>query len=175
MIASFVVAVSDNEVIGAGGRLPWHIPEDMLRFRRLTTGHVVVMGRLTHESIVARLGHPLPGRTSIVVSHTAAGHDGHDGSGVRAAGSVVGALSLARELAAAAGDEEFFIAGGVSVYRQTLAVTDRIYLTRVHQTVAGDRAMPAGWLDGFTLVSRAEGVSAAGTGYEWLGYDRSPA
>jgi len=70
MTASLIVAAAANEVIGRGGALPWHLPADLRRFRALTTGHVVVMGRLTHESIVDRLGHPLAGRTSIVVSRT---------------------------------------------------------------------------------------------------------
>src|SRR5205814_6619050 len=73
MTASLVVAAAANEVIGRGGALPWHLPADLRRFRSLTTGHVVVMGRLTHESILDRLGHPLAGRTSIVVSRTMRG------------------------------------------------------------------------------------------------------
>jgi dihydrofolate reductase len=73
MTASLIVAAAANEVIGRGGALPWHLPADLRRFRALTTGHVVVMGRLTHESIVDRLGHPLPGRTSVVVSRTMRG------------------------------------------------------------------------------------------------------
>ena len=73
MTASLIVAAAANEVIGRGGALPWHLPADLRRFRALTTGHVVVMGRLTHESIVDRLGHPLADRTSIVVSRTMRG------------------------------------------------------------------------------------------------------
>jgi len=73
MTASLIVAAAANEVIGRGGALPWHLPADLRRFRALTTGHVVVMGRLTHESIVDRLGHPLANRTSIVVSRTMRG------------------------------------------------------------------------------------------------------
>lgn len=73
MTASLIVAAAANEVIGRGGALPWHLPADLRHFRALTTGHVVVMGRLTHESIVDRLGHPLAGRTSIVVSRTMRG------------------------------------------------------------------------------------------------------
>ena len=66
MIVSLVLAASANEVIGDGGALPWYLPEDLKRFKHLTTGHVVVAGRLTQESIVARLAGPLPGRTTIV-------------------------------------------------------------------------------------------------------------
>ncbi|MGH3398203.1 MAG: dihydrofolate reductase, partial [Streptosporangiaceae bacterium] len=65
---SLIVAAARNDVIGAGGALPWYLPEDLRRFRRLTVGHPVVVGRVTHESILTRLGCPLPQRTSIVVS-----------------------------------------------------------------------------------------------------------
>jgi dihydrofolate reductase len=73
MTASLIVAAAANEVIGRGGALPWHLPADLRHFRALTTGHAVVMGRLTHESIVDRLGHPLADRTSIVISRTMRG------------------------------------------------------------------------------------------------------
>src|SRR5580692_10339405 len=78
---SLIVAAAENEVIGAAGALPWHLPEDLRRFRRLTTGHAVVLGRVTHESIVARLGRALPGRTSAVVSSRGAGAATGPGSG----------------------------------------------------------------------------------------------
>jgi dihydrofolate reductase len=200
MIVSLIVAASDNEVIGANGALPWHLPEDMRRFRRLTTGHVVVMGRLTYESILARLGKPLPGRTSVVVSRSPAGHAppsqnsaSSPASGdataspaagdaaasaippdqVRWAESVAAALDLATALGAAAGNEECFVGGGVTVYASALPFADRIYLTRVHGDVDGDRSMPPGWLAGFRLA-RAEPVSdpAATLPYEWLDYER---
>jgi dihydrofolate reductase len=124
---------------------------------------VVVMGRLTYESILDRLGHPLTGRTSVVVSRTM-GDPGYPS--VRVAGSVPEALALAERLAAAAGDTEFFVIGGESVYRDALPRADRVYLTRVHHEVPGDVAMPAGWLAGFELDDRAdpagEGAAAAG-------------
>jgi dihydrofolate reductase len=174
MIVSLLIAASDNEVIGLEGALPWHLPEDMRRFRRLTMGHVVVMGRLTYESIVARLGKPLPGRTSVVVSRAGAG-PASDGQ-VWWAGSLSSALGLAEGIAASAGNRELFVGGGVSVYLDSLPFADRIYLTRVHQVVDGDRTMPAGWLNGFALV-RSEPVSDPGAtlAYEWLTYRRAPA
>ncbi len=186
MIVSLLVAASANEVIGRDGALPWHLPADMRRFRALTTGHVVVLGRLTHESIVARLGKPLPGRTSVVVSRAMGGGGPGPGSGagpggtpadggqVRWAGSVESALGLAETIAASAGDQEFFVGGGVSIYRDTLPAADRVYLTRVHQVVDGDRSMPAGWLDGFELVRR-EPARDPGTplAYDWLDYERA--
>ena len=171
MIVSLVVAASANEVIGDGGALPWHLPGDLRRFRELTTGHVVVMGRLTYQSILNRLGHPLTGRTSVVVSRTL-GETGDPA--VRVARSVPSALALAERLAAAAGDTEFFIIGGASVYGDTLPRADRVYLTRVHDQVAGDRSMPDGWLAGFELAARDDQAGAQGPlPYSFLDYRRT--
>jgi dihydrofolate reductase len=171
VIVSLVVAASANEVIGEGGALPWHLPGDLHRFRALTTGHVVVMGRLTYESILDRLGHPLTGRTSVVLSRTL-GDPGHPG--VLVATSIPAALALAERLAAEAGDDEFFVIGGESVYRETLPLAGRVYLTRVHGDVAGDRAMPAGWLAGFELAARDDEAGAEGPlPYSFLDYQRA--
>lgn len=171
MTISLVVAAAENEVIGRDGALPWYLPADLRRFRALTTGRVVVMGRLTHESILARLGHPLPGRTSVVVSSTL--RDPAD-ERVAVAGSVASALALAAGLSTRAGGGEVFVAGGESVYRQVLPSADRIYLTRVHAQVAGDRRMPDGWLAGFELVSREDKTDpGTGTSYSFLSYQRA--
>ena len=171
MIVSLVVAASANEIIGADGALPWHLPGDLRRFRALTTGHVVVMGRLTYQSILDRLGHPLTGRTSIVVSRTLA-DPGYPG--VLVAPSIPEALALAGRLAAEAGDSEFFVIGGESVYRDVLPHADRVYLTRVHGEVAGDRAMPDGWLAEFELAGRDDEAGAQGPlPYSFLDYRRA--
>ena len=175
-IVSLIVAASQNDVIGAAGGLPWHIPEDMRRFRQLTTGHAVVLGRLTHESIVARLGRPLPGRTSVVLSSRAARQAAQAAQAEAAAEGVSWAGSLAAAMAAARAAEpagEVFVLGGASVYEQALPEIDRVYLTRVHREVSGDTAMPPGWLDGFTLVSREDRPGADG-GYSFLEYERRP-
>jgi dihydrofolate reductase len=203
MTASLIVAAAANEVIGRGGALPWYLPADLRRFRALTTGHVVVMGRLTHESIVDRLGHPLANRTSIVVSRTLPGTGaelagarhpaGTEPAGTRplagaepagtlySAGddqvlvvdSLESALAAAASIGAPAGSGEFFIIGGESVYRQALPSVDKIYLTRVHAQVSGDRSMPAGWLAGFELASREDAADpGSGTRYSFLGYRR---
>jgi dihydrofolate reductase len=167
---SIIVAAAANEVIGRDGALPWHLPGDMRRFRALTTGHVVVMGRLTHESILNRLGHPLADRTSIVVSRT---QREADGDRVLYATSLESALAAAASIGALAGSGEFFVIGGESVYRQALPVVDRIYLTRVHKTVTGDRRMPAGWLTGFELASQEDMTDPESQiGYSFLDYRR---
>ncbi len=171
MIVSLVVAASANEVIGADGTLPWHLPGDLRRFRGLTTGHVVIMGRLTYQSILDRLGHPLTGRISVVVSRTL-GETGHPE--VLVARSVDGALALAGRLAEQAGDTEFFVIGGESVYRDVLPRADRVYLTRVHGQVAGDRSMPDDWLAGFELAARDDEAGAQGPlRYSFLDYHRA--
>jgi dihydrofolate reductase len=203
MTASLIVAAAANEVIGRGGALPWHLPADLRRFRALTTGHVVVMGRLTHESIVDRLGHPLAGRTSVVVSRTmrgpgtelaGAGHPAGTGlagngrsAGTGLAGSpysvgedrvlvvdsLESALAAAASIGAPAGSGEFFIIGGESVYRRALPSVDKIYLTRVHAEVSGDRRMPDDWLAGFELASREDAADPGrGTRYSFLSYRR---
>ena len=182
---SLIVAAAENEVIGAAGALPWHLPEDLRRFRRLTTGHAVVLGRVTHESIVARLGRALPGRTSVVVSSRGmpggggaamAGQGAGDGE-VAWAGSIAAAMAAARAAEARGGPAgsggEVFVLGGASVYEQALPEVDRVYLTRVHREVTGDTSMPDGWLDGFELVGRDHRPDADG-GFSWLEYERRP-
>ena len=187
-----IVAASENDVIGRDGALPWRLPRDARRFRELTTGHVVVMGRVTYDSIVAALGRPLPDRASIVVTRAsgvtgatpaqpgsgAPGAAGTQPSGgqVLWAGSLASALEEARRVAAAAGDEELFVAGGVSIYCDVLPLADRIYLTRVHHVVEGDRSMPAGWLGGFELVRREDVTDPKShLRYSFLDYERAPA
>jgi dihydrofolate reductase len=125
---SLIAAVSENRVIGANNTLPWHLPDDLKRFRSLTTGHAVIMGRRNYESI----GKPLPQRKNIVLTR-----DPH----YHASGCIV-VHSLTDALAAAGDDPEVFIIGGAELYRQTLGMADRIYLTRVHAHVSGDTFFP---------------------------------
>ncbi len=163
---SLIVAAARNDVIGAGGTLPWYLPGDLRRFKRLTVGHPVVVGRVTHESILARLGRPLPERTSVVVSSRPA---------ARAHADVLWTTSLDTALASARASagpgDEVFVIGGASVYEQVLPQVDRVYLTRLHRDVDGDTAMPPGWLDGFTLTAREDQPGPDG-GYSFLDYRR---
>jgi dihydrofolate reductase len=174
VITSLIVAAASNDVIGASGALPWHLPEDLRRFRRLTSGHPVIVGRLTHESIVARLGHPLPERTSVVLSSRAAGPAMER---VVWAGSLEEAMAAGARAAAgaSAAASEIFVIGGTSVYAQALPHVDRIYLTRVHCEVAGDTGMPPDWLKGFRLAGREDRPGqGAQSAYSWLDYVREP-
>jgi dihydrofolate reductase len=130
MTVSLIVAVARNGVIGRDGDLPWRLPDDQKRFRELTTGHHVIMGRKTWESI----GKPLPRRTSVVLSRTA---------GFAPAGCVVvGDLDEALALARASGDDEAFVIGGTAVYALALPRADRVYLTRVDADLPGDAHFP---------------------------------
>ncbi|HEV8331485.1 MAG TPA: type 3 dihydrofolate reductase [Steroidobacteraceae bacterium] len=125
---SIIVAISENSVIGSDNRLPWHLPDDLKRFKALSLGKPIVMGRRTFDSI----GRPLPGRTNIVVSRQ---------PGLAIEGTVV-APSLDAALAAAGTAPEVVIIGGAEIFRQALPRTDVIHLTRVHARVAGDVVFP---------------------------------
>jgi dihydrofolate reductase len=146
---SLIVAADEGDVIGRDGGLPWHLPDDLRRFRRITTGHVLVAGRLTQESIVARLGHPLPGRFTVVVTKK----DAATGPLAVSQPDPGAALTLARGIAEFAGRDEVFVIGGAQIYAALLPAVDRVHLTRVHTRTDGDTAMPPGWLEPFALVA----------------------
>ncbi|MEM7430229.1 MAG: dihydrofolate reductase [Pseudomonadota bacterium] len=129
-----VVAVSLNGVIGADGDMPWHLPSDLKRFKQITMGKPVIMGRKTYESI----GRPLPGRPNLVVTRSAS----FGVPGVHAFGSIDEAIDKAQELAADLSAEEICILGGGEIYSQTLPLVSRIYLTRVMAEMAGDTTYP---------------------------------
>jgi len=128
---SLIVAVSENGVIGRDGVLPWRLSSDLKTFRRLTMGKPIIMGRRTFQSI----GKPLDGRDNIVVSRDPY----FQSEGTSTCESVADALILARVLATTRGSEEIMIIGGAGVYDAVLPVANRIYLTRVHATLEGDR------------------------------------
>ncbi len=130
MRVSLIAAVADDGVIGRDRDLPWRLPADWRRFKRLTMGHHLLMGRRTWESIAR----PLPGRTIVVISRGAPELP----AGVHLAASLDDALALARRT----GDDEAFIAGGAQIYRLALPLADRLYLTRVHATFDGDTRFP---------------------------------
>ena len=132
---SIIAAVARNGVIGAHNRLIWKLSSDLKRFRALTMGKPVIMGRKTWDSI----GRPLPGRTIIVVTRNA----GFAVSGVFAAPNLDAALALARERAASVGASEIIIAGGGEIYRQAIDLADRIYMTEVALAPEGDAWFPA--------------------------------
>jgi len=129
---SFIVAMDRNGLIGAGSRLPWHLPDDMRRFRQITMGKPVLMGRKTYESIPDRL-RPLPGRTNIVLTQQL---------DYEAPGCTI-VHSLAQALAAASEHDELMVIGGARLYEQLLSQADRIYLTQIDGEFEGDVFFPA--------------------------------
>jgi len=136
---SIIVAAAENNVIGRQGELPWRLSDDLRRFKAVTLGKPIVMGRKTYESI----GRPLPGRQNIVITRQ---------PGYAAAGCDV--VTSADAAIAAAGDaDEIMIIGGSEVYALFLDMADRLYLTRVHANVDGDAFMPDIDADAWQLVS----------------------
>ena len=134
MKVSLIVAVSRNGVIGLNNQLPWHLPGDLKYFKSVTMGKPLIMGRKTFDSI----GRPLPGRTNIVVTRDSQWH----AEGVQVAQTLVQAMTLARLACAAAQVEEIMVIGGEQIYRLTLPVADRLYLTQVEAEVEGDAFFP---------------------------------
>ncbi|MEI4272647.1 dihydrofolate reductase [Klenkia sp. LSe6-5] len=161
---SIVVAVADNGVIGDADGLPWHISEDLRRFRELTTGHVVVAGRLTHQSVVARLGQPLPRRHTVVVSRRTppGGPQVWTAGAATTVGDLDSALALAARLAPDAEHPEVVVMGGAQLYAAALPQVGTVHLTRVHLEPDGDTRMPEGWLDAFTVVDSRDLATASG-------------
>jgi dihydrofolate reductase len=137
-----VVACSENDVIGRGNALPWHLPDDLRRFKALTLGRPILMGRKTCESI----GRPLPGRLNLVLSRRAA----PPFPGVQVVADLPAAL-------AAAGPAQLMVIGGGDIYAQVLPLARRIHLTLVHAVIADGDAFFRGWRgSAFSEVSREE-------------------
>ena len=125
---SLIVAASENNVIGKDGQLPWHLSADLKRFRKLTTGHHIIMGRKTFESI----GRLLPERTTVIVTR----NPDYFFAGARVATSLRAAIEMA------SADDQPFIVGGAEIYKASIDRVDKIYLTRVHTTIDGDTQFP---------------------------------
>jgi len=134
VLVSIVAAVAANQVIGAGGKLPWRLSSDMKRFRRLTMGKPVIMGRKTFEAI----GRPLDGRVNIVVTRQATAC----ANGITVASSFADAIRVGEERANAAGGDEVMVIGGGEIYAAALAMADRLYITHVDSAPDGDTRFP---------------------------------
>jgi dihydrofolate reductase len=135
---SIIAAVAQNGVIGSENRLLWHISEDLKRFKAITSGHPVIMGRKTFES----LGRALPNRTNIVVTR----NPHYFAEGVTVADSLGEAIGMFPA------EEEVFIIGGAEIYRQAMELADRLYLTEVCRDYAGDTLFPEWDHDRWTLT-----------------------
>ena len=130
MIA-IIAAVAKNNVIGVKNDLPWHLPEDLKRFKELTLGNVVVMGRKTYDSIIGRLKKPLPGRTSVVIST----QELQLPPGVELYHNLTDALASHK-------GQDIFIIGGAQIFNQSLNLADTLYITQVDKDVEGDAFFP---------------------------------
>ena len=137
-----VAAVARNGVIGAHGKLPWHLPEDLQHFKKLTLGHPVIMGRRTWES----LGKPLPGRENIVITRT---------RGLRGAGRERRGVARRGAIALCAGEPVAFVIGGAEIYAAALPLADGLVLTEIQQDFEGDTRFPA-WDRGAWRASQRE-------------------
>jgi dihydrofolate reductase len=131
MTLSIIVAQARNRVIGSAHDLPWYLPADLRHFKELTTGHTVIMGRKTYDSIVARLGKPLPNRTNVVLTRDRT----FAAPGIFVAHTMDQALRTIE-------DTEAFVIGGAQIYEQAMPVVDKLYVTEVAANITGDTFFP---------------------------------
>jgi dihydrofolate reductase len=129
MKISLIVAMASNRVIGNNGAIPWHLSADLKKFRQITTGFPIIMGRKTYQSI----GKPLPKRTNIIISS----NPDYQPDGCRVFNNIDSALTHACQLA-----EQVFIIGGSSLYQSLLPIADSLYITQIHQNFTGDTWFP---------------------------------
>jgi dihydrofolate reductase len=155
---SIIAAIANNRVIGINNTLPWHLPEDLKRFRALTMGHHIVMGRKTFES----LGRLLPGRNTVIVSRN---------QNYLVPGALA-ARSLEAALAACGNDKEVFVIGGAQLYREALSRADRLYLTEITADFDGDAHFPEVDTSVWKQVSREPHVSSSGLHFFYVNYQR---
>ena len=156
---SIIAALDQAKGIGCDNKLLWHIPEDLARFRKLTSGHVVIMGRKTHESI----GRPLPNRTNIVVTS----NKNLKLVGCIVANSLEDALGIARQKE----KEEIFIIGGGKIYEQTLPLADKLYLTVVEGNFGADTFFPP--YEGFGRIVSQRDSSSGEYRFKFLEIERT--
>jgi dihydrofolate reductase len=154
-----VAAVAKNGVIGAGGNLPWHLPEDMRHFKKLTLGHPVIMGRRTWES----LGKPLPGRENIVISRK---------TGFEAPGASV-AASLEAAIALCAGEPVAFVIGGAEIYAAALPLADGLVLTEIQRDYKGDTRFPEWDRKAWRASQKETRTSDEGVRFDLVLYERA--
>lgn len=165
MKISIIVAIAgEKRVIGKKGGLPWHLPEELKRFKQITMGHPIIMGRKTHKSI----GKVLPGRTNIIITH--------DSTYLVDGGIVVGSLEEAlrqvhtERSRSAQGGEEVFIIGGGQIYQEAINLADKLYLTYIDKEVEGDTFFPD--YSQFKKTSESDWQEYEGLRYKFLVLER---
>jgi dihydrofolate reductase len=154
-----VAAVAANGVIGANGKLPWHLPEDLKHFKALTLGHPLIMGRKTWES----LGKALPGRENIVVTRA----PGYEAPGASVASSLDGALALC------AAEPTVFVIGGGELYSAALPLADGLVLTEIQRDYAGDARFPRFDRSAWRETQRKPQTSADGLRFDFVLYEKA--
>ena len=157
---SIIVAADERGGIGRDGGLPWRLPEDLKRFKALTLGHPVIMGRKTYESI----GRPLPGRRNIVVTRNAA----YQTDGCEVAASLAAALAACQ-----GGSDEIFVIGGAQIYAEALPLAQRLYLTEIRRAFEGDARFPDWDPTAWKETVREAHRTADGLEYGFAVYDRA--
>jgi dihydrofolate reductase len=155
-----IAALAANRVIGAGGKLPWRLPEDLRHFKALTLGHPVIMGRKTWESLALR---PLPGRENIVVTRSPA----YDAPGAHVAASLEAALALC------AGEALAFVIGGAELYEAALPLADGLVLTEIGRDYAGDALFPQFDRSAWRETQRRPQTGEDGLRFDFVLYERA--
>jgi len=154
-----VAAVAANGIIGASGRLPWHIPEELRHFKKLTLGHPVIMGRRTWESLKG----PLPQRENIVVTRT----PGYEAPGAAVAASLEAALALC------AGEPVAFVIGGTQLFKESLPIAAGMVLTEIRRDYEGDTWFPAWDRSQWKETRREAHAAEDGTRFDFVRYERA--
>nr|AIA17809.1 Dihydrofolate reductase [uncultured bacterium] len=177
MILSAIAAMARNRVIGVDGDLPWNIPEDFKFFKDKTSGHAMIMGRKTFES----LPQALPGRLHIIVTRQegyapSLPANAKPGTALKVVSTIEDAVAFARTKTSEYGDEVFILGGG-EIYKQMLSITDRIYLTEIHQDFPGDTKFPEFSKTEFIETERkprkaGEGPNPSSVSFDFVTYDR---
>jgi dihydrofolate reductase len=155
---SLIVAIAKNRVIGVNNTLPWHLPEDLKRFRALTTGHHIIMGRKTFDS----LGRLLPGRTTVIVTRN---------PDYKMAGAIV-VHSLEAAITACGDDNEAFLIGGAELYKDGLKLANKLYITDIDAEYEGDAFFPEFDVAEWQVVERESHQAENGLGFSYLTYRR---
>ncbi|ATX75344.1 MAG: dihydrofolate reductase [Reinekea forsetii] len=166
MRIAMIWAMANNGVIGRQNKLPWHLPNDLKYFKRLTSGKTVIMGRKTYESI----GRPLPNRINIVITRAKDFH----AEGIKVVNSLPAALELAAAETLIAGAEEVIVIGGAEIYKLCLPLAERLYVTLVHADVDGDARFPEWDRQAYQEIGR-EDFSADGPNpydYSFVVFDK---
>jgi dihydrofolate reductase len=149
---SLIWAMGENRTIGKDNDMPWHLPADLAYFKKVTSGHTVLMGRKTHESI----GRSLPNRKNIIITH----NKEYKAEGCTVVHSVEEALNHTNE-------DEVFVIGGAQIYDVFLPTADRLYITQIEQSFDGDAFFPPFDLSKWKLISEEQGIKSEKNPYDY--------